>query len=69
MWSKVYIIRKSVDKLKTELLFASTHHVRAGGKPVKFAEDGFKPWLPCTAGSELPGAAMAGRERGYISRF
>lgn len=42
MWSKVYIIRKSVDKLKTELLFASTHHVRAGGKPVEFAEDGFK---------------------------
>lgn len=39
---KVYIIRKSVDKLKAELLFASTHHVRAGGKPVKFAEDGFR---------------------------
>lgn len=39
---EVYLIRKSVDKLKTELLFASTHRVRAVGKPVKFAEDDFK---------------------------
>lgn len=37
---KVYLMRKSVVKLKTEL-FASIYHVRAGGKPVKFAEDGF----------------------------
>lgn len=31
-----------MDKLKVELLFASTQHIRAGEKAVKFAEDGFK---------------------------
>lgn len=39
---KVYKIGKSVDKLKTELLFASTRHMRAGGHPVKLGGGGFK---------------------------
>lgn len=63
VWSKVYVITKSVDKLKTELLFASTHHLRAGGKPVKFAEDGFKTSASLHSRQWAAGAGCHGRQR------
>lgn len=60
-------IYKSVDKLKTELLFASSRHVRAGGHPVELElkTGALKQALTCTAGSQSLGVI----ERGWISRL
>lgn len=56
-----------MDKLKTELLFASTHRVRAGGKPVKFAEDGFKTGAALHSRQSFRSWLPRGAERGAVS--
>lgn len=66
---KVYKTGKSVDELKTELLFCFP--VRSGGHAVKLAGGGFKRSASLHSRQWASGAGCHGdcRERGCVSRL